>query len=72
MPTFVDVVVLTGLNISATHKLKIKVGGWNDCITEHARTWTTTDREHVAFLNCGLRDTSFVGKLAVRRTTCNA
>jgi hypothetical protein len=58
--TLLDVIMLTGLNISANdkpfdtvtkpiHQLITKnVGGWKSYITEHAGTGTIDDKEHTA------------------------
>jgi hypothetical protein len=65
-PTLLDIIMLTGLNISETdklsdtavkpaHRLVTKgVGGWKGYISEHARTGIIESREHTAFLNMWL------------------
>jgi hypothetical protein len=62
-PTLADVLMLTGLNISAPdsafsflakpcHRLETKnVGGWKGYIENHARTGPISDRDHTTFLN---------------------
>jgi hypothetical protein len=72
-PTLSDVVMLTGLNISAddrpfdtvtkpTHRLTTKnIGGWKGYITEHTRIGAVSDREHTAFLNMWLEKSVFCG-----------
>jgi hypothetical protein len=72
-PTLVDVLLLTGLDISSSdtlfscrdlklsHCLKTKnVGGWFGYISDHMKEGTVTDRGHVAFLNMWLENLSFV------------
>ena len=73
-PTLADVLMLTGLNISApqtlssfltkpSHKLETKkVSGWKGYITHHSRSGPVTDREHVAFLTMWLEKFIFYGK----------
>ena len=73
-PTLADVLMLTGLNISApnspfdllskpSHRLMTKnVGGWKGYINHHARTRSVGDRDHAAFLNMWLKKFIFCGK----------
>lgn len=73
-PTLVDVLMLTGLNISApdstfnllskpSHQLENKnIGGWKGYIELHARIGTILDREHTAFLTMWLEKFVFCGK----------
>jgi hypothetical protein len=73
-PTLADVLMLTGLNVSApdsayslltkpSHWLETKnVGGWKGYIEHHARTGLVNDREHTAFLNMWLEKFIFCGK----------
>jgi hypothetical protein len=72
-PNLLDVLMLTGLNISesdkpfdtivkSSHQLATKeVKGWKGYITEHARTGTIHHREHTAFLNMWLEKFIFCG-----------
>jgi hypothetical protein len=72
-PTLLDVIMLTGLNISkddrpfdtvieTNHLLVTKgVGGWKGYIAKHAKTGTIDNREHIAFLNMWLEKFIFCG-----------
>lgn len=73
-PTLADVLMLTGLNISAsdqassllvkpTHKLQTKIiSGWKGYIVEHSGTGSVTPREYTTFLNMWLERFIFYGK----------
>ena len=62
-PTLLDVMMLTGLNITAPDRsfnfldqasFKIKtrtIGGWSGYVTENMKIGSMTVREHTAFLN---------------------
>jgi len=74
MPTLADVLMLTGLNISATdsaysllaktsHRLEAKnVGGWKGYIDHQVRTGSIGDRECTTFLTMWLEKFIFCGK----------
>jgi hypothetical protein len=73
-PTLADVLMLIGLNISATdsacslltkpsNRLETKnIGRWKGYIDCHARTGLINDREHTTFLNMWLEKFIFCGK----------
>jgi hypothetical protein len=72
-PTFLDVLMLTGLDISkpdtpfetivkTSHRLATKdVRGWKGYISEHVRIGTVDHEEHMAFLNMWLEKFIFSG-----------
>ena len=74
-PTLLDVLMLTGLNISASDRsydLLAKasskfetrnIGGWKGYIAKNARTGPVVLREHLAFLNMRLEKFIFCGKI---------
>ena len=73
-PTLLDVMMLTGLNITASDlsfnfldqaSFKIKtrtIGGWSGYVTENMKTRSVSMREHTAFLNMWLEKFIFCGK----------
>ena len=73
-PTLLDVLMLTGLNISApdrsydllakaNSRLKTRnIGGWKGYIEKYFKTGAADHREHVAFLNMWLEKYIFCGK----------
>lgn len=75
MPTLADVVMLTGLNISASHstsgllgkllhRLEMKgVSGWKGYIAHHSKTGQISNREHTTFLTMWLEKFIFCGKI---------
>ena len=74
-PTLLDVLILTGLNISAsdrsydllskaTSKFQTRnIGGWKSYIAKNAKTGSMDLREHIAFLNMRLEKFIFCGKI---------
>jgi hypothetical protein len=83
-PTLADVLLLTGLDISASdtlfnyrdvkpsYRLKTKnMGGWSGYIVEHMKDGTVSDREHVAFLNMWLEKFVFYGKSFGPTSNCH-
>ena len=74
-PTLLDVLMLTGLNISAPDRsfslsdkasFKIKtrsIGGWKGYINKNMKTGSVSAREHTAFLNMWLEKFIFCGKI---------
>ena len=79
-PTLLDVIMLTGLNITAPDRsfdfldnasLKIKtrtIGGWSGYITEDMKIGSVLVREHTAFLNMWLENLSFAAKQEAQPT----
>ena len=79
-PTLLDIMMLTGLNISASDKpfyfsekasFKIEtrsIGGWKGYVARNMKTGSVSVREHIAFLNMWLEKFIFCGK-AVGPTT---
>ena len=75
-PTLLDVLMLTGLNISApdrffefldkaSFKMETRtIGGWNGHITKNTKTGSVSIREHITFLNMSLEKFIFCGKTA--------
>ena len=73
-PTLLDVMMLTGLNITASDRafnfldpasFKIKtraIGGWSGYVFENMKTGSVSVREHTAFLNMWLEKFIFCGK----------
>ena len=73
-PTLLDVLILTGLNISAsdrsydllskaTSKFPTRnIGGWKGYIGKNAKTGPVSIREHTVFLNMWLEKFIFCGK----------
>ena len=73
-PTLLDVMMLTGLNITAPDRsfdfldkasFKIEtrtIGGWKGYITKNMRTGSVSIIEHTAFLNMWLERFIFYGK----------
>ena len=73
-PTLLDVLMLTGLNISApdrffefldkaSFKMETKsISGWKRYINKNMKTGSVSDREHTAFLNMWLEKFIFYGK----------
>ena len=76
-PTLLDVLMLTGLNISVSDqsydllskpdfKLDTRnIGGWKGHIDRYSKIGAANLREHAAFLICGLRNLFSVVKLSV-------
>ena len=74
-PTLLDVMMLTGLNITASDRafnfldpasFKIKtraIGGWSGYVSENMKTGSVSVREHTAFLNMWLEKIIFCGKI---------
>ena len=79
-PTLLDIMMLTGLNISASDKpfyfsekasFKIEtrsIGGWKGYVARNMKTGSVSVREHTAFLNMWLEKFIFCGK-AIGPTT---
>ena len=75
-PTLLDVMMLTGLNITtpyrsfdflnkASFKIKTRtIGGWSGYVTENMKTGFVSVREHTAFLNMWPEKFIFCGKTA--------
>ena len=73
-PTLLDILMLTGLNISASNRsydllsrtdFKIdtrNIGGWKGYIERYSKSRATDQREHAAFLNMWLEKYIFCGK----------
>ena len=73
-PTLLDVMMLTGLNISASDRpfhllekasFKIEtrsIGGWKGYVSKNMKTGSILFREHTAFLNMWLEKFIFCGK----------
>ena len=74
-PTLLDVMMLTGLNITAPDRsfnfldkasFKIEtrtIGGWRGYVTKNMKTGSVSLREHTAFLNMWLEKFIFCGKI---------
>jgi len=75
MPTLLDVMMLTGMNIhapdrpfhlleKASFKIKTKsIGGWKGYINKNMKTGPVSTREHTVFLNMWLENFIFCGKV---------
>ena len=73
-PTLLDVIMLTGLNITAPDRsfdfldkasFKIEtrtIGGWRGYVTKNMKTGSVSLRQHTAFLNMWLEKFIFCGK----------
>jgi hypothetical protein len=82
-PMLLDVIMLTGLNISKNdrpfdtitkpiHWLVTKgAGGWKGYIIKHTRIGTINNREHTAFLNIWLKNSSSMDQLVGPPLICN-
>ena len=78
-PTLLDVLMLTGLNISASDRpftlldkasFKVEtrnIGGWKGYISKNMKTGSVSVREHATFLNMWLEKFIFCGKTAAQQ-----